>query len=110
MSGATNDHPNNPGHSNASPNLPRVLAVLDLLTEDELIELNHRIVKRLRLMREIHAHDNMMNFRIGQRVKFPSTSGQMVHGVIARHNRKSVTIIVDAGGQWRVSPGLVQPA
>ncbi len=57
MSGATNDCPNNPGHSNSSPNRPRVLAVLDLLTEAELIELNHRIVKRLRLMREIHAHD-----------------------------------------------------
>jgi len=89
--------------------LPRVLSVLDLLTEDELVELNHRVVQRLRLMQEIRAHGNMMNFRIGQRVCFTNPAGQVVRGVLARHNRKSVTVVTDTGHQWRVSPSLLEP-
>ena len=37
-------------------NLPAVLSVLDRLTEDELVQLNHVVVQRLRLMRQIRSH------------------------------------------------------
>lgn len=43
---------------------------IDKLTEEELIDLNHRIVERLRMIRELRAHGAMMNFRIGERVVF----------------------------------------
>lgn len=95
----------------ASPgddNLPRILSVLDRLTEEELSQLNHVIVQRLHLMQQIRAHGAMMNFRIGQKVRFLASSGQIVRGTIARHNRKSVTLITPDGAQWRVSPGLLQ--
>ncbi|HXT38623.1 MAG TPA: hypothetical protein VN887_01230 [Candidatus Angelobacter sp.] len=91
-----------------SPGLPRVLSVLDLLTEEELVELNHRIVQRLRLMQEIRAHGNMMNFRIGQRVRFINPAGEVIRGVLTRHNRKSVTVVTDTGHQWRVSPSMLE--
>jgi hypothetical protein len=52
----------------------------------------------------------MMNFRLGQRVQFNNASGQMIRGVITRYNRKSVTVIADDGIQWRIAPGLLQPA
>src|SRR5204862_280102 len=101
------DHPGMVPDDNDG-NLPRILSVLDRLTEEELAELNHRIVERLRLMQQIRAHGAMMNFRIGQRVRFTSSSGQVIRGVLTRHNRKSVTIVTPAGAQWRVSPGFVE--
>ncbi|MGD0542575.1 MAG: hypothetical protein ABSB33_13765 [Tepidisphaeraceae bacterium] len=91
-------------------NLPTVLSVLDRLTEEELVQLNHVVIERLRLIQQIRSHGQMMNFRLGQRVQFKNTSGQLIRGVIARYNRKSVTIVADDGIQWRVAPGLLQPA
>lgn len=101
------DHPAD--DSDSRQNLPRVLSVLDLLTEEELVQLNHVIVQRLRLM-QLRAHGQMLNFRVGQRVRFTSSTGQTVQGVIARHNRKSVTVVTSDGAQWRVSPGFLEPA
>ena len=82
--------------------------MLDLLTEEELVRLNQIIVARLRLMHEIKAHGAMMNFRPGQRVRFAATSGELIRGVIAKYNRKSVTVVTEAGAHWRVSPGLLE--
>jgi hypothetical protein len=84
------------------------LSVLDQLTEEELVQLNRVIVARLRLMQQIKAHGQMMNLRLGQRVRFTAAAGQLVRGTISRHNRKSVTVITDDGHQWRVSPSLLQ--
>ena len=89
-------------------NLPRVLSVLDRLTEEELHQLNHVVVQRLRLIQQIRAHGQMINLRIGQAVRFTSSDGQVVRGVITRHNRKSVTLVTHEGVQWRVSPSLLQ--
>ncbi len=89
-------------------NLPKVLSVLDRLTEEELVHLNHVIVERIRLMQQIRAHNEMINFHIGQSVQFTAASGEMVKGVISRHNRKSVTVVTPDGMQWRVSPTLLQ--
>ena len=105
-SSACHNHESQP---HGDTDLRRVLAVLDLLTEDELTELNHHIVQRLRLMQQIRDHGSMMNFHIGQRVCFTSTAGDVVRGVLARHNRKSVTVITDTGHQWRVDPSLLRP-
>lgn len=91
-------------------NLPKLLSVLDRLTEEELLQLNRVVVARLRLMREIRSHEQMMNLRIGQHVQFNSSAGQIIRGMISRHNRKSVTIVTDDGHQWRVAPELLTPA
>ncbi len=89
------------------PNLPKVLSALELLTEEELVELNRIIVARLHLMQQIRAHGDMMTFRLGQRVHFTGPSGEVVRGVLTRHNRKSVTVVADTGHQWRVAPSLL---
>ena len=91
-------------------NLPRVLAVLDLLTEEELVHLNHVVVERLRLMQQIRHHDKIIQFRIGQSVLFADATGRTIRGVVSRHNRKSVTVVTSDGHQWRVSPQLLQVA
>ncbi len=43
---------------------------IDQLTESELVDLNHRIVERLRLLGQIKAHTKMLQFKIGDRVTF----------------------------------------
>lgn len=43
---------------------------VDALTEAELIDLNNRIVARLRFLQQKPAHSAMLEFRIGDRVAF----------------------------------------
>jgi hypothetical protein len=43
---------------------------IDKLTEAELVDLNNRIVERLRLLQQMRAHAQMLEFRIGDRVSF----------------------------------------
>ena len=43
---------------------------IDRLSEAELVDLNYRIVERLRLLQHIRAHADMLEFRIGERVTF----------------------------------------
>jgi hypothetical protein len=77
---------------------------IDTLTEAELIDLNHRIVARLRVLRDMRAHVGMLDFRIGDRVTFQPPGRRPLEGVLTRYNRKTVTVITDDGGQWNVSP------
>ncbi len=39
---------------------------IDRLTEAELVDLNHRIVERLRLLQHIRAHADMLEFKIAR--------------------------------------------
>ncbi len=43
---------------------------IDNLTEAELIDLNNRIVERLRFLNQMRAHAQMLEFKIGDRVSF----------------------------------------
>ena len=43
---------------------------IDRLSEAELIDLNRRIVERLRMMQTLRSHQQMMKFSVGQRVRF----------------------------------------
>jgi hypothetical protein len=83
---------------------------IDHLTEAELIDLNHRIVQRLRLMSQVHAHKAMLEFRIGDRVTFEPEGGTPVFGILTRCNKKSVTVITDDGHRWNVSPRFLRLA
>jgi hypothetical protein len=80
---------------------------IDKLSEAELIDLNHRIVERLRFMGQMRAHMSMLEFSIGDRVMFYSDRMETVSGVITRYNKKTVTVISDDGRRWNVSPGLL---
>jgi hypothetical protein len=43
---------------------------IDKLTEAELVDLNRRIVERLRFFQQMKAHAKMLEFKIGDRVTF----------------------------------------
>ena len=80
---------------------------IDGLSEAELVDLNHRVVERLRLMRQVRAHADMLEFRIGERVSFTPDGRGPVQGVLTRYNQKSVTVVTDDGRRWTVSPSLL---
>lgn len=43
---------------------------IDKLTEPELVDLNNRIVARLRFLQQMRAHAAMLEFSLGERVTF----------------------------------------
>jgi len=77
---------------------------IDRLSEAELIDLNHRIVARLRFLHELDAHATMLEFRIGERVQFRPEGRPPVSGIITRYNKKTVSIVTDTGHRWNVAP------
>ena len=83
---------------------------IDQLTEAELIDLNHRIVARLRFLQQMRAHVEMMEFKIGDRVTFQSPGQGPVEGMLTRYNKKTVTVVTDEGRQWNVSPTFLSKA
>ena len=83
---------------------------IDKLTEAELVDLNHRIVERLRLLQHIRAHADMLEFSIGERVTFQPDGRGPVQGMLTRYNKKTVTVITDDGRQWNVSPASLSKA
>jgi hypothetical protein len=81
---------------------------IDRLSEEELVDLNNRIVERLRFIRQARAHHAMQQFRIGELVYFEPDGRGRIEGVIVRYNKKSVSVLTADGQQWRVSPGFLR--
>ncbi len=81
---------------------------IDHLTESELIHLNEKIIQRLRIIRQMRAHIQMLGFQIGEKVWFQTEGEEIVRGIVTRYNRKSVTVVTDDGHRWTVSPGFLR--
>ncbi len=83
---------------------------IDKLSEEDLIDLNNRIVERLRFLNQMRAHSQMLEFTIGDRVTFQPQGYPPLVGILTRYNRKTVTVITDKGQHWNVAPGLLRKA
>ena len=80
---------------------------IDNLSEEELIELNHKIVERLKFLETMHTHNEMMQFSPGEQVSFePPGRGRQI-GTLVKFNKKTVTVITETGQKWNVSPHLL---
>jgi hypothetical protein len=87
------------------------------LSEDELIELNRRIVERLQLLRSDKSLAQLAKFSVGVVVEFDADDGRTVSGTIARLNQRTATVVTAwealATTVWNtggVSRGLLRPA
>jgi hypothetical protein len=87
----------------ARPMLPD----LAKLSEDELIELNRRIVERLQLLRYAKSLAQLSRFSVGMVVEFDTDDDRTISGTIARLNQRTATVVT-ASGRWRVSPRLLR--
>lgn len=78
------------------------------LSEDELLELNRRIVERLQFIQSAKSLTRLAQFSVGMTVEFAIDDGRVITGTVARLNQKTATIVTEAG-RWRVSPALLRP-
>ena len=85
-----------------------MLIDVDTLNEADLIDLNRRVVERLRFLHQARAHAGMLNFAIGEPVSFPNEHGVRIQGIVTRYNKKTVSILTTCGHRWNVSPHLVK--
>ena len=81
---------------------------IDGLTEAELIDLNNRIVERLRFLHQARAHSRMLEFSVGDRVSFQPEGHDALFGVLTRYNKKTVTVITEQGQRWNVAPTMLR--
>ncbi|MGB7845624.1 MAG: hypothetical protein WBL63_08430 [Candidatus Acidiferrum sp.] len=55
----------------------------------------------------MRSHSAMLDFRIGERVKFHPDGSPELFGTLTRYNKKTVTVVTDSGQHWNVSPSLL---
>ena len=80
---------------------------LEKLSEKELIELNNRIVERLKFLDSMRTHSKMMEFNVGEKVGFEPSGREKRIGVLVKYNKKTVTVVTEQGERWNVSPHLL---
>ncbi len=80
---------------------------IDNLSEEELTELNYKIVERLKFLETMHTHNEMMQFIPGEQITFDPPGRERQIGTLVRFNKKTVTIITESGQKWNVSPHLI---
>jgi hypothetical protein len=81
---------------------------IDSMSYEELIELNHKIVEKLKFLDSMHAHKEMMQFSPGDRVCFKPSGRNEQFGTLVKYNKKTVTVITESGQKWNVSPHLLR--
>lgn len=86
-----------------------VLIDLTKLSEDDLIQLNRRIVERLQLIRSARSLTQLARFSVGMVVEFDTEDGRTISGTVASLNRRTATVVTPSG-RWRVSPSLLRTA
>ena len=79
---------------------------IDGLSLEELMQLNHRVVERIKMLQAMQAHVDMMAFNLSAKVSFDTDEGRIV-GTLVKYNRKTVNVLTDDGRHYRVTPGLL---
>jgi hypothetical protein len=80
---------------------------LSSFTEQELVELNRRIVERIKMLRQARTFNDMARFELGDTVSFTPECGHVVVGTVVRLNKKTITVAAKDGNQWRVAPSFL---
>ena len=80
---------------------------LTRFSAEELMELNARIIERIKYLRQVRQFENLSQFSLGETVCFNSRDGQVVTGQIIRLNKMTATIISRDRVRWKVSPSLL---
>lgn len=79
---------------------------VDRLSREELLELNHRIVERLKYLASREALELSKRYKVGDAVEFRGGKN-MIRGIVMRINRKTMSIKTNEG-QWNVHPQFLK--
>ncbi len=74
------------------------------LTYDELLDLNERIIARLKQLDAADTIDAMMKLTLGSKVCFDSGKHGIQVGTLIKFNQKTVTVLTEDKRRWKVSP------
>jgi len=84
------------------------IEAINKLGEEDLRFLNRLIFERLKIIHQIKSSMQLVNFSIGDRVRFRTSTGETKCGIVHRLNKKTASIITDDRQQWNVAPGLLK--
>lgn len=80
---------------------------LNKLTRKELLELNHRVVERLKELDAKKTSGLMNDFSVGDKVSFEPPGEDGVIGVVIRKNKKTISVLDESGRKWNVHPSYL---
>ena len=75
---------------------------IEKLSQEELLELNRRIVRRLDYLHSLKTRSQLDRFEPGDRVSFQS-DGRTVEGIVVRVNRKTLSVRTK-DTHWNIHP------
>lgn len=81
---------------------------IESLSYEELINLNKKIIERLKFLDSFHTHREMMQFNLGDNVSFEHPAHGLVFGTLIKFNKKTVSVITENQQKWNVSPHLLR--
>lgn len=79
---------------------------IDKLSKEELLELNKKIIVRLKYLSERETLEFSKKFRVGDVVEFQNEEA-MTRGIVIRINRKTLSIKTEEG-QWNIPPQFIK--
>jgi len=77
------------------------------LSEEQLVELNHRVVERLKLLARSRSARQLNKFNIGDRVWFEGNDGEKIRGIVTRLNIKTASVMT-ATHRWNIPPRFLR--
>ena len=77
------------------------------MSYNKLIELNFKIVERLKFLDSMKTHKEMMRFSHGDQVCFNAPGRDRKFGTLVKFNKKTVSVITESGQRWNVPPHLL---
>ncbi len=86
---------------------PKLIAVINQLSIEELRALNILIVTRLRELQRHEAHQGLHNFNVLDQVTFEH-HGELKRGLITRLNQRTATVVLPTGQRWTVEPKFLR--
>ena len=82
---------------------------IDELSYDELLDLNDRIIARLKHLEAADTLNAMMKLNLGSKVCFDSGKHGIQVGTLIKFNQKTVSVLTEDGRRWKVSLQFLSP-
>ena len=82
---------------------------IDSLTEQELFELNIKIIERVKHLHQRKYIELASQFRMGDIVSFNDHDNKKIFGIITSIRKKSFSVLSEANQRWNISPHLLTP-
>lgn len=77
---------------------------IEKLSEQELLDLNRKIVEKLKFLALQRTHKKMIQFSVGDKVQFHPPDHEVQKGILVKYNKKTVSVLTENGETWNVSP------